>query len=125
MKTLSVALTVNIEIIVPDDSPVTPEKFASIFEWKVNDHTDGRHPFSAELVFDGVERACGWVIEEVLFHHFHDIHRDAIQGANTTDARRTVGFKMRDQDIENAIKPIRRRLVEAGRIEVAVKKETL
>jgi hypothetical protein len=119
-RTIAVALIVNVEIEVPDDSPVTPEKFAQIFGWRINDYTDGRHPFCTEMVFRGVRDACDWVIEETLFDHFHAKYRDWIQGPGTSERRAAVGFKVRDRHIAEAVKPIHFGLVDGGHIELNV-----
>lgn len=45
------------EVDVPDDFPCSNEHVETIFDWKMNDHTDGRMAFSSEIALDGLMRA--------------------------------------------------------------------
>jgi hypothetical protein len=70
MKTLLLRYTVPIEIDVPDDFPVTTEEIEKIADWKGNDYTDGRHPFTSELLHDAATRAARNHLADAIDDHY-------------------------------------------------------
>lgn len=70
MKTITISYTIPVEVEVPDDFPLSVEEIQKIATWKANDHCDGRHPFSIEMMFEGAQRASTNYMEDSIFYHY-------------------------------------------------------
>jgi|GEM_PF-2933697 len=67
MKTLWMRITVPVAVEVPDDFPVAPEALAKVAEWRTNDHSDGRLPYSTEKLLDGAAHLCEGAVEHAIY----------------------------------------------------------
>lgn len=72
MKKLLLRYTLTVEVQVPDTFPVSADDVQRVADWKSNECSDGRHPFSTELMHDGAIRAAQWAVSESIFHHYCD-----------------------------------------------------
>lgn len=67
MKTLWMRITVPVAVEVPDDFPVAPEALAEVADWRTNDCSDGRLPYSTEKLLDGAIHLCEDAVESAIF----------------------------------------------------------
>jgi hypothetical protein len=75
MRTILVSITKTVAVEVPDESWVTASLIARIARWKLDDTTDGRRPFSTELIEDGVSRGVDYAVDETVFHLIANLPR--------------------------------------------------
>ena len=123
-KTLKFEITIPFELDVPADSPLTSKNFTECLHWKANEYSDGRFPFSSELVFDGLQRTVMNAINEAMFQHFADVYRDELNAAQGPAHYKTIRvrkvFARRDADIKKHSKQIHVFFVDGGKIDLKV-----
>ena len=69
-RRLVIAYTIPVQFEIPDGFPLTADEVRKVVEWKLGDGTDGRYPFSTELMADGASRAARHHVEDAVFHHY-------------------------------------------------------
>jgi hypothetical protein len=70
MKTLVIRYTVPVEVDVPDDFPVSEAEIQETADWRRNDWSDGRHPFTSEQLFHAASHAARLDIEAAIDQHY-------------------------------------------------------
>ena len=69
-RRIAISYTVTCMFEIPEGFPVTAKDVREIADWKTNNYTDGRHPFSTELMHDGAQRAAAYHLSEAIFQHY-------------------------------------------------------
>lgn len=70
MKRIVLRFCAAVEIEVDDDFPVAHDAIERAAEWRANYYTDGRYPFSTELIQDGAESLARTALDCAVSDHY-------------------------------------------------------
>lgn len=87
MRTIKLQIAVLLEVDVPDDVPLTADAIAQMVNWRVNQYSDGRFPFSAELAHTAAESMANDGVHEALFQHHVAVFGNEMKMMNLRNAR--------------------------------------
>jgi hypothetical protein len=65
-RRVRITFSIPVEFEVSDDFSLSAKEIQEVVDWRVNDYTDGRHPFSTELMHDGATRAADNLYEAIF-----------------------------------------------------------
>ncbi len=70
-RSIIIAYSIAVEFRIPDDFPLSAHEIQEIADWKVNDTTDGRQPFSTETMKGAAGAAAYGNMEDAIEHHYN------------------------------------------------------